>query len=367
MTAAPENPGSAAPPRRDLTRLRRVFLFVVGVLLVFCVAVLAIVVGLGVWSRGERSILIGQVTSEYIAVIAVGAFFLLAGVGLSLIPASRWWLLFFIPARILAFLAAALTAFAWLLTSGSTVVSLASAGCETGYVVEEQSFLLAGWGTVYRQDGLVVTSVARTGGDDGYRPFLRGSYKVVEDGVWLHVWYNNGSSTDRQSVDTTRMPALTLPARTDLPAASCEPVAAPDPAPPSPTPTPPAALSLRNAEESLRDMAGRSLVVAVQPVLDASGASIDLDAAQPVSVDCEEGGARLTRSLDFITGDNGRSLEQILALWDGAGYLPDRAMQQDIRYSETLPIERMSIRDTTTIDGLLHLVITTRCGIVDAG
>ncbi|MDR7183703.1 hypothetical protein J2X85_000726 [Microbacterium trichothecenolyticum] len=38
-------------------------------------------------------------------------------------------------------------------------------------------------------------------------------------------------------------------------------------------------------------------------------------------------------------------------------------MQEDIRYSTTLPVERLSIRDKTTIDGLLHLSIQSACAV----
>lgn len=39
-------------------------------------------------------------------------------------------------------------------------------------------------------------------------------------------------------------------------------------------------------------------------------------------------------------------------------------MQEDIRHSETLPIEKMSIRDSTSIDGLIRMQITSQCSIV---
>ncbi|GAB3617035.1 hypothetical protein GCM10027416_15920 [Okibacterium endophyticum] len=71
----------------------------------------------------------------------------------------------------------------------------------------------------------------------------------------------------------------------------------------------------------------------------------------------------LNLTLDFHTADNARSLERILNAWDAAGYAPDRAMQQDIRYSGSLPVEMMSIRDATSIDGLIHMQITSRCTV----
>ena len=82
---------------------------------------------------------------------------------------------------------------------------------------------------------------------------------------------------------------------------------------------------------------------------------------------CGEVGARLTVDLTFRTGDNAASLVRILAAWDSAGYMPDRAMQEDFRYSTELPIERMRIRDSTTIDGMLHLKLETACAVEAAG
>lgn len=34
---------------------------------------------------------------------------------------------------------------------------------------------------------------------------------------------------------------------------------------------------------------------------------------------------------------------------------------QRIRYSDALPVEKMSIRDSTTIDGLIHMQVTSQC------
>ena len=84
----------------------------------------------------------------------------------------------------------------------------------------------------------------------------------------------------------------------------------------------------------------------------------------PVSaVPCGEVGSRLTVDLAFRTGDNAASATRILAAWDRAGYLPDRAMQEDIRYSTELPIERMSIRDSTSVDGMIHLTLESACAV----
>lgn len=59
--------------------------------------------------------------------------------------------------------------------------------------------------------------------------------------------------------------------------------------------------------------------------------------------------------------DNADVLDAVLAAWDDAGYLKDRAMQEDIRYSES-GSARLSARDKSSIDGTLTLTITGRCG-----
>jgi len=36
-------------------------------------------------------------------------------------------------------------------------------------------------------------------------------------------------------------------------------------------------------------------------------------------------------------------------------------MQEDIRYSEGRPVERMSVRDTSSTDGPVHLTVSSVC------
>ncbi|MGB4778596.1 hypothetical protein [Microbacterium sp.] len=64
---------------------------------------------------------------------------------------------------------------------------------------------------------------------------------------------------------------------------------------------------------------------------------------------------RLLRVANVLAG--------MVAVWDDAGYLPDRAMQEDIRYSPTLPVARMAAKDSTTIDGVLHVEIESACAV----
>lgn len=127
---------------------------------------------------------------------------------------------------------------------------------------------------------------------------------------------------------------------------------------PSATPEP---ISLADAESGIRTMVGLSLESAVGPVVLADGSLIDGTQIIPDSATCAAGGTQLSVTLSARTGDNAGSLGGILAAWTDAGYASDRAIQTDIRYSNSLPVESLSIRESSTIDGLIHLQILSQC------
>lgn len=135
-------------------------------------------------------------------------------------------------------------------------------------------------------------------------------------------------------------------------AAVREDSAVPPPAPPT--------LTAQESCIAAAQMLTATFDAAVDPIVDAEGKPLNLDAMVPTEEACATPDARFSTSFDFSTGDNARTLENVLATWDEAGYAKDRAGQQDIRYSETLPIERMTIRDQTTMDGLIHMQISIR-------
>ena len=356
-------PGTPDATERDSTTRRRRVLIATGILLLACLIVLSFVLVVDTVSGGKSSLLVGWLTSDRITHLTIVVSFALISVGLCLIPMPLRSLWLVIPARICAVGATCLAAFLWTLTAEASVTPLLNGGCPTGYVVVERSFLLAGSGTVYRSDGIFVSAVAYTSGDDGYRPFEDEAY-VVEGDDPLRVWYTiDGSPGDDQAVSTLGQPDLVLPALIAAAEPSCDPQdAAPrGPIPDPTTPTEPSPVTSAEAETARDAMVRRSLDAAVGPVEDAAGTAADQAVFPMTTVACDENGAQTTTVLDLRTADNARSLEQILAEWDNAGYLADRAMQEDLRYSDSLPIERMSIRDTTTIDGLIHLRITTRC------
>ena len=132
---------------------------------------------------------------------------------------------------------------------------------------------------------------------------------------------------------------------------------------PIPPPAEPDPLTVDEARDAMLGMLSTSIDAATPPVTTADGSPPVVDASQLRAVPCGDTGTRWGVGLELSTADNAASLAAILAAWDGAGYLADRAMQEDIRYSTTLPIERMSIRDKTTIDGLLSLGFESACAV----
>ncbi|MBZ4486440.1 hypothetical protein LQ938_07340 [Microbacterium sp. cx-55] len=183
---------------------------VAAIALAASIAITVFVVRVGESSDGKVSILIDTFDSHRLLTLAVLVGFSALAAALCAIPARRWWLLLLVPVRTTALSAAVLAGgFLWV-TSSVTVVPLVSAGRETGYVVAEKSFLLAGGGVVYRTDGIYVTAVADTSGDDGYHPFFDGAYTVAEKDGSLQVWYRIDQS-DGIAPPPKGVPAFTLP------------------------------------------------------------------------------------------------------------------------------------------------------------
>ncbi|MFB7894428.1 hypothetical protein ACFC1I_19655 [Microbacterium sp. NPDC056044] len=131
---------------------------------------------------------------------------------------------------------------------------------------------------------------------------------------------------------------------------------------PSPSPAP-EMLTVDDAREEVLVMLSTTIGAAAAPVTTSDGSPPLVDPAQLQAAPCGGVGSRMAFTTELATADNAASLVAILAAWGAAGYLPDRAMQEDIRYSTTLPVERLSIRDKTTIDGLLHLSIQSACAV----
>jgi hypothetical protein len=340
--------------RRTVTRIA-------GGLFAIATAIIVWMLALDAASSGTASVLLGALDGQSVLSLAMLVAVSALCVGLLGVAPPRWMLPLKIVGAVLAACAAAVAMLDVVLTVEANVTAVLSDGCDTGYVVVERSFLLGGNSTVYRMDGpLTIVRVGRASGDDGYQPFSTGGYAVTADGDTLTIHY----SVDRPSEDTdltaAGYPTLVLPA---LPGPhQCGLTGPRDlfPAPPSTSPRAP--ITAESIDEGLRELLTASIDASAGAVLDASGAPIDVSGLTPVIAACADtAGIQKELSIDFRTEDNARSLARILEVWDAAGYDRDRAMQEDIRYSETLPIERMSIRDRSSIDGMLHMTITSAC------
>ncbi len=113
---------------------------------------------------------------------------------------------------------------------------------------------------------------------------------------------------------------------------------------PSPDATVPSPLSADAARAELRSLIERSVAAAGGTPLGADGAEL---AASDIPFDaapCGDDGTRLSARFSIRADDPDGAVARLLRIWDDAGYAPDRGMQQDIRYSETLPVERLVVR-----------------------
>lgn len=137
--------------------------------------------------------------------------------------------------------------------------------------------------------------------------------------------------------------------------------------PPGGTTPAPDPLTVTQARDEITRMLHATIEASTPPLRTPEETPVTVHQTPVAAAPCGEVGARLAVDLAFSTGDNAASLVRILAAWDSAGYMPDRAMQEDFRYSTELPIERMRIRDSTTIDGMLHLKLETACALDAAG
>lgn len=353
-TAHPDRPAAS---RATTRRLRR-SAWVAGLVLAAATMVMAAALIVDTASDGDTVLLVGGFGSEQL--ISAAAFFAFAAlaVGLCVIRVPAIWRLVLVPARVAAILCTLLASAAAALSGPLTVSPLVSDSCDTGYVVAERSFLLHGSGSVYRTDGILATRVARTVGDDGYQPIADGNYiATTEDGI-VRVWHNNNGSVAPAPPSGAGTPAFALPERRDR-----TPLCGIDVAPPAgarPT-TPPSPLALPGTRADVVEMLRRSLAASVGPVRAADGTAIIPEAVPLSTSACGTDGSASSLSLEFQTSDNAATLTQLLRVWDAAGYLPDRALHEDIRYSLDLPIQTMRIRDSTSIDGLLRIRIVGRC------
>lgn len=324
-------------------------------------ALIAVVWPVSLDSVDARVVVFGPWTGEVIVTGSIAAAIVSLAVIVFAVPAQRWWWLLLGPLRVIAIGAMALGGLNFSLTDDS-VTPIVANGCATGYVATERSFLFAASGSIRRMDGLIGTSVGRTEVDDGHKPFQQQSYIAVTEGDTLRVWNTYQSAGERLS--TSSAPSFVLPrlvAETNCGlAGGIDADARPLPVPTVPTipagpgegPAPAPATDTRT---EIALMVQRTLDAAGGHVVDAEGAP--MSAPLPSDLSCDG-----TTAYDLVirTDDNATSYAAILAAWDAEGYAKDRAMQEDLRYNSVV---RLSARDRSSIDGLLHFSLTAECRV----
>ncbi|WP_146185380.1 hypothetical protein [Microbacterium sp. HMWF026] len=351
----------AAPPARSRPYVisPRVLL-VAAASLAVSLGVLGIVFAVPALSGGTREVLIGGWDDVAITVASAVAATVSMLVLVLAVRAPRWWLALFVPLRLGATVAVLGALFAALLTAGGTVTPLVAEGCRTGYVVAERAFLFSASVRVLRPEGLVAEEVASLSTNDGHTPFRRGSYIAIADAQTVTVWHT--FDNDRERLTTDGEPNAVLPRIVDAATAVCgvpgggEPDAAPaTPSDPSATMTGegPAQRPAGDTRAEVLAMATTALDTAVGPATDSAGSPLAVPSATDLPCDGTTG-----LDLSFATADNAASYAAILAVFDAAGYAADRAMQEDLRFNGVV---RLSARDRSSIDGLLHLSLTAEC------
>lgn len=314
---------------------------------------IGIIVGvraLSAQGEGETEVIVGSWDGWHITFVAVLASTVAFFVLVCAIPAPRWWLALFLPLRFFSFCAILPAGFLAAVAAESTVAPLLANGCTTGYVVRESAPWRHTTIDVLRTDGLVATVVDSGFRRGGERPYADGDYRVDVDGDILRVRTYPSS-----------LPSFELPVLVASPRGACGPTGdravrpttsiTPTPPPPSDEGLAPAPVS--DSREEIARMAQLTIDAAEAPVTDAEGLPVNAPAASDLSCDGTTGFALAIR-----TDDNAASYAAILDAWTAEGYAEDRAMQEDLRYNGVV---RLSARDRSSIDGLMHFSLTADC------
>jgi len=125
----------------------------------------------------------------------------------------------------------------------------------------------------------------------------------------------------------------------------------------------------RDARVAIDLMVGASLDAVVDP-RDADGHRLAMGDVRVTSSPCQGdryfGDVTQYADLTLRTADPNAAAD-ILAAWDEAGYDDDRDGQDAVRYSDLLPIKRMTLHDTTDTDGFVRMHIETQCAEGEEG
>ncbi|CAH0231169.1 hypothetical protein SRABI76_02756 [Microbacterium oxydans] len=140
-------------------------------------------------SGGDAQLLLVVVPSRHILGVAtILAFVALSSMFWTLSLPSGWSAMVVI-GRVLSIGGALIAVFWGVLTTPWPVTPLLIHGCESGYVVEERSFLFLSSITVLERHGLIATPVLGTSADDGYQPFAAGEYDAWVDDGHIEGWF----------------------------------------------------------------------------------------------------------------------------------------------------------------------------------
>lgn len=161
-------------------------------------------------SNGVSQLLLGFLPSRQIVGVATILAFITISYMLCAVSAPSGWLVPVVIGRVLSF-GAALIAMLWgVLTLPWPVTPLLVDGCESGYVVEERSFLFLSSITVFEKDGLLITPVTHTGADDGHRPFAAGDYDAWVTAGRIEGWFALEPGSNAR-LDRFELPLLQSP------------------------------------------------------------------------------------------------------------------------------------------------------------
>lgn len=90
------------------------------------------------------------------------------------------------------------------------------------------------------------------------------------------------------------------------------------------------------------------------------GGPLTTDDVRISAESCNVEGTLLSADFTFFT-EEPTAAEDILTVWDSAGYQPNGALQTDIRYSSLLPVAKMVLDDTSTVNGHVRMQIVSQC------
>jgi len=297
-------------------------------------------------------VLVGSWDGRQITFVSVLASTVVFFVIVCAIPARRWWLAVFLPLRFLAFCAILPAGFLAAVVSENTIVPLMANGCSTGYVVRESTPWRHTTIDILRPDGFVATAVDSELRRGGEHPFAEGDYRVDMDGDTLRVrTYPSGT------------PSFALPVVLDM-GERCGPTfgrESPSTAPPTTAPPlpdsdeGPAPAPVSDSRDEIARMVQLTIDAAEAPVTDTEGVPVTAPAASDLPCD-----GTTAYDLSVRTDDNAASYAAILDAWTAEGYAKDRAMQEDLRYDGVV---RLSARDRSSIDGLMHFSLTADCRV----